>query len=121
LQARAGGAPARHDGRQDAPPGARRTREVAQFETVRFVVVDRADAAWGPVATLAIGKSGAVNAALLAAAILANKYPASPAALDQYRAAQTAQVLEQPDRPHRRLATQLAGPSSARSDEPDHE
>lgn len=50
-----------------------------------------------PVATLAIGKSGAVNAALLAAAILANKYPAIAAALDQYRAAQTAQVLEQPD------------------------
>jgi 5-(carboxyamino)imidazole ribonucleotide mutase len=50
-----------------------------------------------PVATLAIGKSGAVNAALLAAAILANKYPAIAATLDQYRAAQTAQVLEQPD------------------------
>ena len=50
-----------------------------------------------PVATLAIGKSGAVNAALLAAAILANKYPAIAAALDQYRASQTAQVLEQPD------------------------
>ena len=50
-----------------------------------------------PVATLAIGKSGAVNAALLAAAILANKYPAIAAALDQYRTAQTALVLEQPD------------------------
>jgi 5-(carboxyamino)imidazole ribonucleotide mutase len=50
-----------------------------------------------PVATLAIGKSGAVNAALLAAAILANKYPAVATALDKYRAAQTAQVLEQPD------------------------
>ena len=53
-----------------------------------------------PVATLAIGKSGAVNAALLAAAILANKYPAIAAALDQYRAAQTAKVLEQPDPRH---------------------
>jgi 5-(carboxyamino)imidazole ribonucleotide mutase len=50
-----------------------------------------------PVATLAIGKSGAVNAALLAAAILANKHSAVAAALDKYRAAQTAQVLEQPD------------------------
>jgi 5-(carboxyamino)imidazole ribonucleotide mutase len=50
-----------------------------------------------PVATLAIGKSGAVNAALLAAAILANKHPAIAATLDQYRANQTAQVLEQPD------------------------
>jgi len=53
-----------------------------------------------PVATLAIGKSGAVNAALLAAAILANKYPAIAAALDQYRATQTAKVLEQPDPRH---------------------
>jgi 5-(carboxyamino)imidazole ribonucleotide mutase len=50
-----------------------------------------------PVATLAIGKAGAVNAALLAAAILANKYPATAEALDKYRAAQTAQVLERPD------------------------
>ena len=50
-----------------------------------------------PVATLAIGKAGAVNAALLAAAILANKYPAIATALDKHRAAQTAQVLEQPD------------------------
>jgi 5-(carboxyamino)imidazole ribonucleotide mutase len=50
-----------------------------------------------PVATVAIGKSGAVNAALLAAAILANKHPAIAAALEQFRAEQTAQVLEQPD------------------------
>jgi 5-(carboxyamino)imidazole ribonucleotide mutase len=50
-----------------------------------------------PVATLAIGKAGAVNAALLAAAILGNKYPATAAALDQYRAKQTAHVLEQSD------------------------
>ena len=50
-----------------------------------------------PVATVAIGKSGAVNAALLAAAILANKHPAIAAALEQFRAKQTAQVLEQPD------------------------
>ena len=35
-----------------------------------------------PVATLAIGKSGAVNAALLAASILANKYPAIALSLD---------------------------------------
>jgi 5-(carboxyamino)imidazole ribonucleotide mutase len=50
-----------------------------------------------PVATLAIGKAGAVNAALLAASILANKYPAIAETLDKYRAAQTAQVLEHPD------------------------
>ena len=50
-----------------------------------------------PVATVAIGKSGAVNAALLAAAILANKHAAIAAALEQYRAKQTADVLAQPD------------------------
>lgn len=50
-----------------------------------------------PVATLAIGKAGAVNAALLAASILANKYPAIAAALDKHRAAQTARVLDKPD------------------------
>jgi 5-(carboxyamino)imidazole ribonucleotide mutase len=49
------------------------------------------------VATVAIGKSGAANAALLAAAILANKHAAIAAALDRYRAQQTAEVLEQPD------------------------
>ncbi len=42
-----------------------------------------------PVGTLAIGHAGAVNAALLAAAILANKYPEFRAALKKYRAAQT--------------------------------
>ena len=50
-----------------------------------------------PVATVAIGKSGAVNAALLAAAILANKHSAIATALERYRAQQTAEVLEQPD------------------------
>ena len=50
-----------------------------------------------PVATVAIGKAGAANAALLAAAILATKHPAIAKALEQYRAKQTAQVLEQPD------------------------
>ena len=50
-----------------------------------------------PVGTLAIGKAGAVNAALLACAILANKHAELAAALERYRAAQTAGVLEQPD------------------------
>jgi 5-(carboxyamino)imidazole ribonucleotide mutase len=50
-----------------------------------------------PVATVAIGKSGATNAALLAAAILATKYPEIARTLDQYRATQTRQVLEHPD------------------------
>jgi 5-(carboxyamino)imidazole ribonucleotide mutase len=50
-----------------------------------------------PVGTLAIGPAGATNAALLAAAMLANKYPDYATALDAYRAAQTAAVLERPD------------------------
>jgi 5-(carboxyamino)imidazole ribonucleotide mutase len=50
-----------------------------------------------PVGTLAIGSAGATNAGLLAAAILANKYPAIGAALEAYRAAQTEAVLERPD------------------------
>ena len=50
-----------------------------------------------PVATVAIGKSGAVNAALFAAAILATKYPEIARTLEQYRTAQTRQVLENPD------------------------
>ena len=50
-----------------------------------------------PVATLAIGRAGAVNAALLAAAILANKYPQFRDALDQYRNNQTQTVLAHPD------------------------
>jgi len=50
-----------------------------------------------PVGTLAIGKAGATNAALLAAAILANKYPAAREKLLAFRAKQTADVLEKPD------------------------
>jgi 5-(carboxyamino)imidazole ribonucleotide mutase len=50
-----------------------------------------------PVGTLAIGNSGATNAALLAAAILANKYPPVREALRRYREAQTQAVLDQSD------------------------
>jgi 5-(carboxyamino)imidazole ribonucleotide mutase len=49
-----------------------------------------------PVGTLAIGPSGAANAALLAAAILARKYPAVRDALDAYRRDQTEAVGEDP-------------------------
>ena len=47
-----------------------------------------------PVGTLAIGKPGATNAALLAAAILANKHPKVKEALRKYREEQTKTVLE---------------------------
>jgi 5-(carboxyamino)imidazole ribonucleotide mutase len=50
-----------------------------------------------PVATLAIGRAGAVNAALLAAAILAGKHPEYGESLKRYRAAQTQAVLNHPD------------------------
>jgi 5-(carboxyamino)imidazole ribonucleotide mutase len=50
-----------------------------------------------PVGTLAIGRAGAINAALLAAAILANKYPRFREALERYRQTQTQNVLDHPD------------------------
>lgn len=50
-----------------------------------------------PVATLAIGRAGAVNAALLATSILGIKYPEYRAATAQYRADQTQAVLNHPD------------------------
>ena len=50
-----------------------------------------------PVGTLAIGTAGATNAALLAAAILGNKYPQIRRALTEYRSARTAAVLADPD------------------------
>jgi 5-(carboxyamino)imidazole ribonucleotide mutase len=49
-----------------------------------------------PVGTLAIGGSGAANAALLAAAILGRKYPTIRQALARYRQAQTDAVGESP-------------------------
>jgi len=50
-----------------------------------------------PVGTLAIGRAGAVNAALLAAAILALADPALATRLDAWRAAQTEAVPEAPE------------------------
>lgn len=50
-----------------------------------------------PVATFAIGIAGAKNAALFAAAMIANDDEAVRGALDSFRAAQTASVLARPD------------------------
>lgn len=47
-----------------------------------------------PVGTLAVGKPGAVNAALLATSILANKYPEYREALKAFRQKQAQTVLE---------------------------
>jgi 5-(carboxyamino)imidazole ribonucleotide mutase len=50
-----------------------------------------------PVGCMAIGRAGAVNAALLAAAMLANNDPAIAAKLDDYRQQQTDRVLANSD------------------------
>jgi 5-(carboxyamino)imidazole ribonucleotide mutase len=50
-----------------------------------------------PVGTLAIGKPGAINAGLLAAAIVANSRPELRERLRAFRAEQTSAVLAQPD------------------------
>jgi 5-(carboxyamino)imidazole ribonucleotide mutase len=49
-----------------------------------------------PVGTLAIGEAGAVNAALLAASMLGNKYPAIMRAVQDYRTKQTESVPDAP-------------------------
>ena len=50
-----------------------------------------------PVATFAIGAAGVTNAALCAAAILANRHPPVAEALEAFRERQTAGVLRNPD------------------------
>lgn len=50
-----------------------------------------------PVGTLAIGNAGATNAALLAAAMLGNKYPEIRRALEEFRQSRTSAVLDNPD------------------------
>ena len=53
-----------------------------------------------PVGSMAIGKAGAINAALFAAAIIANDDADVAAALDKYRQDQTGTVLANPDPRH---------------------
>lgn len=50
-----------------------------------------------PVATLSIGKAGAINAALLAASIIGHQHPKIHVALNAYREQQTQTVLDNPD------------------------
>ena len=61
-----------------------------------------------PVGTLAIGKAGAINSALLAAAILGVKHPEIREALRRFRASQTERVLANPN-----PAAALVGSASA--------
>jgi 5-(carboxyamino)imidazole ribonucleotide mutase len=49
-----------------------------------------------PVGTLAIGKAGAINAALLAVSIVANRHPEHRSALQHFRTEQTNAVLANP-------------------------
>ena len=74
-----------------------------------------------PVGTLAIGKAGAVNAALLAAAILGAKHPEIREALRKFRAAQTERVLANSDPKATALALGVAAtPESAQSKKRKH-
>jgi 5-(carboxyamino)imidazole ribonucleotide mutase len=50
-----------------------------------------------PVGTLAIGKAGAINAALLAATIVGNKHPQHRESVRKFREMQTQKVLDNPD------------------------
>ncbi len=50
-----------------------------------------------PVGTVAIGRAGAVNAALLAVAIVANRHPEFRDVLERFRTEQTQRVLDSPD------------------------
>jgi len=61
-----------------------------------------------PVGTLAIGKAGAINAALLAAAILGNKHAEIREALRKFRQSQTAKVLGTPDPSKAALSSVIA-------------
>ncbi|HPO92002.1 MAG TPA: 5-(carboxyamino)imidazole ribonucleotide mutase [Phycisphaerales bacterium] len=61
-----------------------------------------------PVGTLAIGKAGAVNAALLAAAIVALHHEPTRKALTLFRNKQTQNVLNHPD-PHRETGSPTLG------------
>ena len=67
-----------------------------------------------PVGTLAVGKAGAINAALLAAASLGNKYPAIREALRKFRANQTRKVLAVPDPAKLASAFEAAGKKGTR-------
>ncbi len=66
-----------------------------------------------PVGTLAIGKPGAINAALLATAILGIRYPSFRDAIRNFRAAQARKILAQPDP---RVAAKPTEKSATRSE-----
>ncbi len=71
-----------------------------------------------PVGTLAIGRAGAINAALLAAAILATADPALATRLDAWRTRQTAAVATAPDGDARPGSRPASEPRSHPGSEP---
>ena len=79
-------APARHDGGADAAAGVRRAGGIEGAVRAGFALSIVQMPAGIPVGTLAIGKAGAVNAALLAAAVLALSDAALADRLDAWRA-----------------------------------
>ncbi len=66
-----------------------------------------------PVGTLAIGRAGAINAALLAAAILGNKHSAFRSAYKKFRQRQTAKILSDKDPRARRRSKGAARPPAS--------
>jgi 5-(carboxyamino)imidazole ribonucleotide mutase len=68
-----------------------------------------------PVGTLAIGKAGAINAALLAAAMLGAKHPEIREAYRKFRTAQTRRVLANPDPKAAAAALGISTSAAARS------
>jgi 5-(carboxyamino)imidazole ribonucleotide mutase len=67
-----------------------------------------------PVGTLAVGKAGAINSALLAAAILGAKHAEIREALRKFRAAQTQRVLANPDPAAAQLPSAVLSPGQSR-------
>jgi 5-(carboxyamino)imidazole ribonucleotide mutase len=71
-----------------------RSKDLAGLDSLLSIVQMPAGV---PVATFAIGAAGARNAALFAAAMLANESTAIREALERFRATQTEAVLAKPD------------------------
>ena len=86
----------RDDRVNDPPAGLRRADEHPRLGRQGLAPVHHADAGGIPVGTLAIGKAGAINAALLAAAVLALSDVKTAKRLDGWRAQQTRSVAKRP-------------------------
>ncbi len=85
-------APAGHDRVDDAFARVRRADEQRSARGQGFALLYHADAGWHPVGTLAIGKPGAINRALLAAGVLALADPKIAKRLDAWAPRQTKAV-----------------------------